>query len=81
MLVNIVFFVTPIFWRKEMLAERGLLAEFNPFFHFIEIVRAPLLGQAPPLRTWFAVAAITAVGWAATLVVFSAYRRRIAYWL
>ncbi len=81
LLVNITFFVTPIFWKKEMLAERGFIADFNPLFHFIEILRAPLLGQIPPLQSWYAVTFMTVIGWAATLVIYALYRRRIAYWL
>src|SRR5262249_29703418 len=45
--VQIVFFLTPIFWKPELLRERAFIAEYNPFFHLLEIVRGPLLGHAP----------------------------------
>src|SRR6266436_4655263 len=39
--VQIVFFVTPIMWKPELLHSRAYIAEFNPFYHLMEIVRAP----------------------------------------
>lgn len=79
--VRIAFFVTPIIWMPELLPDRALLLDFNPFFHLVEIVRAPLLGQAPGLVSWLAVAGITIGGWAAAFALFRHYRRRIAYWV
>src|SRR5450432_2284835 len=43
--VQIVFFITPIFWKPELLKGREYITDFNPFFHLLEIVRAPLLGS------------------------------------
>ena len=58
-----------------------MLLEFNPFFHLLELVRAPMLGQLPGLVSWLAVAGITLGGWLVTFVMFRRYRRRIAYWI
>ncbi|HEY9081033.1 ABC transporter permease [Magnetovibrio sp.] len=80
-LMTLTFFVTPIFWRKEMLGTRGIIADVNPFYHMIEIVRSPMLGHAPPLTSWVVVAAITVVGMLVTFFVGSKYLRRLAYWL
>ena len=83
--VRILFFVTPIIWMPELMPGRALMLavvlDFNPFFHFVEIVRAPLLGQAPELASWLAAAGITLGGWAVTFAMFRKYRRRIAYWV
>ena len=79
--MRIAFFVTPIIWMPELLPDRALLLDFNPFFHLVEIVRAPLLGRAPGLVSWLAVAGITIGGWAAAFALFRHYRRRIAYWV
>ena len=46
-LVQIVFFVTPIMWKPELLQQRAYIANLNPFFQMIELVRAPLLGSFP----------------------------------
>ena len=83
--VRILFFVTPIIWMPDLMPGRALMLavvlDFNPFFHFVEIVRAPLLGQAPDLVSWLAVMGITLGGWAVTFALFCKYRRRIAYWV
>ena len=83
--VRILFFVTPIIWMPELMPGRALMLavvlDFNPFFHFVEIVRAPLLGQVPDLVSWLAVTGITIGGWAVTFELFRRYRRQIAYWV
>jgi len=39
--------LTPIVWRSEMLGKYSGLVQFNPFFHLVEIIRAPILGEIP----------------------------------
>lgn len=79
--VQIVFFVTPIFWKPELLKGRTYLTDFNPFFHLLEIVRAPLLGNIPSLTSYFAVLIITLINFAIAAVFFSRFRSRISYWV
>jgi ABC-2 type transport system permease protein len=88
-IVQLAFFLTPIVWIYEDLAhsanpaiaERARVAELNPFLHFMEILRRPLLGQSFEWRHWAVVLVITVVGWAATLVVMRKYRSRVSYWV
>jgi ABC-2 type transport system permease protein len=87
--LQLMFFMTPIVWiyddlvnsQNPAIAERARLAEFNPFLHFIEIIRQPMLGQDQQIRHWIVVLVITVVGWAVTLVVLRRYRSRISYWV
>ena len=83
-LVRIAFFVTPIIWMPELMPSRAtmlaLVLDLNPFFHFVELVRAPLLGQAAA-GSWIAAAGMTLGGWVVTFALFRHYRRRIAYWV
>jgi lipopolysaccharide transport system permease protein len=79
--VQIVFFVTPIFWKAELLQSRAYLVDFNPFFHLIEIVRAPLLGQMPSTKHYTAVLLITLINLVIASVLFARFRSRIAYWV
>jgi lipopolysaccharide transport system permease protein len=80
-LVQIVFFVTPIIWKPELLKGHAYLAQWNPFYSFIEIVRAPLLGQLPPAFTYEIVAVITIVNALVLGAFFVRYRSRIPYWV
>ena len=79
--VRLLFFVTPIIWMPEFMPGRALVLDFNPFFHVVELVRAPLLGQVPELVSWLAVSGITLGGWFVAFVLYSRYRWRIAYWV
>ena len=58
-----------------------MVLDVNPFYHFIEVVRAPLLGQAPGLLSWIVVLSMTLGGWLVTFEFFRRHRRRIAYWV
>ena len=81
-IVRIAFFVTPIIWMPELLPNRAVLPmNLNPFFHVLEVVRAPLLGEVPSVVSWLAMIGITLVGAAATFGVYVRYRWRVAYWI
>jgi ABC-2 type transport system permease protein len=88
-IVQLMFFMTPIVWIYEdflnspnpAIAERARLAELNPFLHFLEIIRQPLLGHDQHVRHWVVVLVITAIGWALALVVLRRYRSRVSYWV
>ncbi len=79
--VQIVFFITPIFWKPELLKGRDYITDFNPFFHLLEIVRAPLLGGVPSTKSYLAVLLITLINAAVTGAFFSRFRPRISYWV
>jgi ABC-2 type transport system permease protein/lipopolysaccharide transport system permease protein len=80
-LTQIVFLITPIIWKPELLGPRGYLASANPFFHLIEMVRAPLLGSVPSMETVMVAILITAINGLVAMTLFSRYRNRIAYWV
>lgn len=79
--VQIAFFLTPILWQPNLLGDRIGLVDMNPFYHMIELVRSPLLGQVPAIHNWVASFIISAIGWPVTFVLFARFRKRIAYWL
>jgi len=81
-ILQVAMFVTPIFWSPQQLGARlGNFVDFNVLYHFVDILRAPLLGRAPSLRTYVMVLACTVMGWFLTVMVYSRFRRRLAYWL
>jgi ABC-2 type transport system permease protein len=85
--VQLVFYMTPIVWSVDSLsanaavAERARLVELNPVFHFVEILRRPLLGEPTIWRFWAVVGVITVVGWAVGMLCLRNYRARVAYWV
>ena len=80
-IVQIVFFITPIFWKPESLRGHAYITDFNPFFHLLEIVRAPLLGNLPSAASYLAVLLLTLMNVAISGAFFSRFRSRIAYWI
>ena len=80
-LVQIVFFVTPIMWKPELLQSRTYIATWNPFFSLIEIVRSPLLGSVPHVKTYIVVMLVTAINVAIAGAFFARFRSRISYWV
>jgi ABC-2 type transport system permease protein len=88
-LVQLVFFLTPIVWMYDQflrsanpsIRQRAHIAELNPFLHFIEMIRRPMLGEPQVWRYWFVVAGITVVGWAVTFWALRRYRARVPYWV
>lgn len=81
--LQVVFYLTPIMWLPRSLPSNVsvYLLDFNPAYHLLEIVRAPLLGDAPSAMNWIISGALAVVGWAAALLFYARFRRRIAYWL
>ena len=52
-LTIVIMVSTPIFWKADMLTGiRKLTYELNPFYYMIEIIRSPLLGNAPSLKIY-----------------------------
>jgi ABC-type polysaccharide/polyol phosphate export permease len=80
-LMLIAFLATPILWPQDMLHSNDLVAKLNPFTHFVDIIREPLLGNAPSGLSFAIVVAITVVGWAAALVLFALKKDQIVFWL
>jgi ABC-2 type transport system permease protein/lipopolysaccharide transport system permease protein len=80
-LVQVAFFLTPILWSADRLPERAHFVELNPFYHFIQLTRVPLLGGQFDPRTWIICLGITVVHGALALFVFVNVRSRIAYWV
>jgi len=80
-LTQMAFFLTPILWKPEVLGSRVWMVTANPVFHYIELVRAPIIQGHVPGKSWvicFAVSLGLAV--IATLVL-ARFGRRVAYWV
>lgn len=80
-LLQVFFFVTPIIWYPELMKDRPVLVDINPFHHFIELIRAPLLGKDVEMLSWYFALGVTVVGWFVTFLFFRRYRARLAYWV
>ncbi|ASR33781.1 sugar ABC transporter permease [Prauserella marina] len=89
-LIQLLFYLTPIVWPVDQLYQGGgreavswalPFIQFNPLYHFIQIIRAPLIGQQVSINSWFVVIGFTIVGWLLALLVMRNYRARVSYWV
>lgn len=80
-LLQVVFWVTPIFWSPETLPNRPAFVEWNPFFHLLEVVRGPLIGTPVPPQSWIVCFGLAVVGTIAALWLYRRTYSRIAYWV
>lgn len=83
-LLQVSMFLTPIFWSPSQLGsghKAQLLVGLNPLYHFIQIARAPLLGQRPALLDWIVTIAICLLGWFMTLRLLGKYKKHLVFWL
>ena len=78
------FLLTPIIWYPEMMPEgsiRGSLMRFNPFYHFVEVFRAPLVGKAiEPLSYWY-IGIMTVFGLLISTWAYRRYARYVPLWI
>ena len=79
--LQVVFFVTPIFWEADKLGRWKLFAQLNPLFAAVDVVRSPLIGHPVEPYSWLVMIATTLIGGGLTFVLFVRFRSRIAYWL
>ncbi|WP_373291647.1 galactan export ABC transporter permease subunit Wzm/RfbD [Nocardia camponoti] len=82
------FVLTPVMWSTKalqdaggQLSDRAKLVEIVPTYHYLEIVRAPLLGDPVHWRSWAVVGVITVVGWVVAVFALKQYRARVPYWV
>lgn len=79
--LQLLFFVTPIMWLPGALGSHRWFADFNPLFSVIEIIRAPLLSQAPEPRQWLIALGCALLSLICATTFYNRYGHRVAYWL
>lgn len=80
-LLQVLLFMTPVFWRPELIRAHRVVLSGNPLYHMLEITRRPLLGEIAPVNSWIACGLMAVVGWALTLLLFAVTRRRVVHYL
>ncbi|WP_151641544.1 ABC transporter permease [Corynebacterium sp. 11A] len=87
-LTQLLFYVTPIVWTTQTLKDQGgqvegraRLAELNPLYHYMEVIRAPLIGAPLPVYHWWVVLGFTAAGLILALLAMRTWRYRVSYWV
>lgn len=80
-LMSVLVFVTPVMWDAKMLGDYSTLANINPFTHFLNVLKFPLLGQIPPLFSVVAVFIMTILNCVLMILMSIKYKNRIPFWV
>jgi ABC-type polysaccharide/polyol phosphate export permease len=83
-LMTVVFYLTPVIWQPALIGNNQLahfLLGLNPFYHLLQVIRAPILGELPTLENWTLSLLCAVVGWSLTLIIFRKFQNKIAYWV
>jgi ABC-type polysaccharide/polyol phosphate export permease len=79
--IQVLFFITPVMWQVSMLGNNERYADWNIVYHFIQIVRAPLLGETIASLSWIVTCGTCAVVIPLSFYLFARFRSRISYWV
>ena len=79
--MQIAFFLTPVIWQPELIADNAQYLALNPFYPLLALVRDPLLGVMPGLGVWIAAAVWSAVLCLSAWTLFARVRGRLAFWV
>jgi|SRR5215204_556773 len=79
--VQILMFATPIMYFRESLGDSAWIADINPLYHLIELVRAPLLGTPPAMLSWEVAISTAIMGTSLALALLVRTSRRIVFWV
>ncbi len=81
--MRLAFFITPIIWIPVDGAGGvlGAFLVFNPFYHFLDLVRAPLLGAQVAPISWIVVLTITVTGLLVTQLLYKRSSRLVPLWV
>jgi ABC-2 type transport system permease protein len=84
-ILQLLFFVTPISWPLDnfvhQVGSQAWIIQINPLFHYVQIIRQPMIGQRVDWWSWMIAGALTIVAWVVALSMLRRYRSRISYWL
>jgi ABC-2 type transport system permease protein len=83
--IQLLFYGTPIVWSIDSLTSHKdlgqLVLDWNPLYHLIQVMRAPLVGQEIEPLSWIVCIGMAIVGWGLALLAMKNYRARISYWV
>jgi ABC-type polysaccharide/polyol phosphate export permease len=81
-LMRVMLFVTPVFWLPDLTrGPRLLIANLNPLYHLLAVVRDPLMGKVPPLIHYQIAIPLALTAFVVGLLLFTRFRGRVPVWI
>lgn len=78
--LTFIFFITPIFWVPGRLGPYSVFVDLNPFYHFIEVVRGPLLHPESIGLNFLVTIAFALITPILGTYLFGRWSHRLPYW-
>ena len=80
-MIQLAMFLTPIIWQPSHIRADAAVLALNPFYHMVQIVRAPLLDGTFPLQSFVFCAGALVVGGAVSVFALIKFRRSLVFWI
>jgi ABC-type polysaccharide/polyol phosphate export permease len=82
-IMTIIYFITPIMWQPTSLPSEPAhwLLGLNPFYHFLQLLRLPILSSMPTLENWAVAFATCLLGWTTALIALKKFKSDLAFWV
>ncbi len=80
-LMPLLFLISPVIYRPDLLAGSQWLVWVNPFSYLIALIRDPLLGAQPPSFVLLAAASTAVIGGAAATLLLGRFRNQVPFWV
>ena len=74
------FFLTPVIWKIDGL-KYDIIINYNIFYHLINIIRGPILGEGDFTNSIIVTFVTSIIGYSLTIFLYSKYKDKIIYWL
>jgi lipopolysaccharide transport system permease protein len=79
--LQLLMFLTPVFWFPEKLPERSRFILYNPLAQLLDVLRLPLLGGSPAPGTVRFLLYFTVLNVAVAALLYGRLRRQVVYWV
>ncbi|MDA7417779.1 ABC transporter permease [Xenophilus arseniciresistens] len=79
--MQMLMFLTPVFWMPESLPGRASYMLWNPLAQMLDLLRTPLMGGVAHAHSWLGMLGWTAANVVLASLLFKRYRRRVVFWL
>ena len=80
-IMHVMFFVTPILYLPSQLGPKAYIMNFNPFTHYLAIIREPIVNGTISSLAWIVVGVITVIGWCLALYLVKMRAKNLAFWI
>lgn len=80
-LMPVLFFLTPILYKKSDVVSAAAWFDFNPIATLFSLVKNPLLSLPIAEFDYWSMVILAVVGWGVVLAIFGRYKKQIVFWI